>query len=1113
MKQNNNVQQISELFSKLKVVRDATKLISQDSSFSIRFLHGSSKALFLHSLLAATNKRFILLAKNSETINDYAYDLQILNDNKDNFDNNIFNLISTHKHFNLQVYNSSFIAEIVDSISRFSTAKSALAMALPDTFDIKIPNKNSVKKHFLTLKKGQTLSLQQFATQLALNGFQKEQFVSMNGEYAVRGGIIDVFAPNMSNPFRIELWGEQIDSIRYFDSLSQRSKQEIDEIEFIDSMFIEQSEGNANIFEFIPNDTIFIIDSPDSIDVSANYLQSISKYQYIKINPISNTTLTLNSTPQPAMNSNIQRFVSELHKNQKLGINTFVAADSEVQTERLKNLVESIISNEFEPQSTINTRFTEDINLIKNDLDINAINWKYKSLSSGFYILDYGIAYFVENEIFARVKNTRSNKIKQAKGITLRELKELHIGDLVVHDDKGIGKFDGFQQIEIAGNKQDCLRMLFEGDDILYVHLNYLHKVQKYSATEGVVPRLSKLGSTEWLRKKERTKRKIKDIARDLILLYATRKMQTGFAFPSDTMWQKEFEASFIYEDTTDQTRTTIDVKKDMESEHPMDRLVCGDVGFGKTEIAIRAAFKATNAGKQTAVLVPTTILAQQHYFSFLERIAKYPINIDVISRFRTLKEQKEILTRLKEKKIDIIIGTHRLLSKDIKFNDLGLLIVDEEHRFGVSAKEKLRQIKANVDTLTLTATPIPRTLNFSLMGARDLSQIETPPRNRLPIETEVNTWDSDIVAKTILNELKRNGQVFLVNDKIQGLEKIEDELRMLLPSVRFATIHGQMPPIQVEDVMKDFIDKKYDVLLSTKIIESGIDIPNANTIIINNAQNFGLAELYQLRGRVGRSSIQAYCYLLVPSFATLTSKSLKRLLAIEEFTDLGSGLQLALRDLEIRGAGDLLGAEQSGFITEIGFELYQKVLEEAVTELKRDEFSDIFEKNKSEMPKLDNEEIKIEIDTDAFFPPEYISEDTERFYYYKLLYNAKTNAELTEIKNELSDRFGKIPNEVQELLFAIRLRIAALDTGFTRIQLKPFSLTLEFPNKENTEFYEKVFPIILDTLQLYDDVNLIQEKDTLILKKLFNEHNRNISRSIALDLLWNIKKNIEANF
>ncbi|MDR0927537.1 MAG: transcription-repair coupling factor [Ignavibacteria bacterium] len=1086
---------VLNIFKNLRFVKQSVALVNTtEDSFGAKMLFGSAKSLYIASLYAMTQKHYIVLAPSNEVAADYIDDLALLLPNAA-----VFLLNAYHKQSNIKLGNDTFLAELIDSIARFKSAEHSIAVATPDVFNNIIPNANAIQHHFCTLRKKQILDIQQFTTQLSLNGFQKEQYVSRSGEYAVRGGIIDIFAPNMQDPVRVELWDDEIDSIRFFDTLSQRSKVEMEQVDFIDSIFVnEKEETGTSIFEYLAQaneQCIFIIDSPESIDFTKQYLEPIGDYRKININPLGNVAVNITCTPQPNMHSSVQRLAMEMQRNISLGIPVFIAADGDIHLYRIQDLVQDLAE--------------EDTNV--ND----AVQWLNASLSTGFYMLDDKLAYFVENEVFQRTRNSKKDKVNVAKGITLRELKQLNIGDLIVHEDKGIGKFDGFKSIEMGGSKQDCLKMIFADNDVLYVHLNYLHKVQKYSAADGVVPRLSKLGSTEWLRKKDRTKRKLKDIARDLIQLYAKRKMQKGFAFPTDTTWQKEFEASFIYEDTIDQARTTIEVKRDMESENPMDRLVCGDVGFGKTEIAIRAAFKAASAGKQTAVLVPTTILAQQHYQSFTERINRYPIKVDTISRFRSKTEQKEIIQNLKENKIDILIGTHRLLSKDIEFKNLGLLVIDEEHRFGVGAKEKLRQLKANVDTLTLTATPIPRTLNFSLMGARDLSQMETPPRNRLAVETEISDWSIELVTKIVLREIKRGGQCFIVNDKILGLDKMLMDLQMAMPSVRLAEIHGQMPPAHIEDVMAKFIEKKYDVLLSTKIIESGIDIPNANTIIINNSQNFGLAELYQLRGRVGRSTIQAYCYLLIPSINHLATNSLRRLLAIEEFSDLGSGLQLAMRDLEIRGSGDLLGAEQSGFISEIGFDLYQKVLEEAVMELKHDEFGDIFkDENASSMPKFDNDEINIETDTDAYFPPDYIADDTERFNYYKALYDAKSNVELKDLVKELEDRFGKLPPLAQELVYVVRLRIAALNTGFTRIHLRPNELVIEFPNGDNRDYYEKVFPIVLDTLQLYDDMNLEQHKDKLLVRKRFTDaDNIANSRDLAIDFIWKVKKTIELNF
>jgi transcription-repair coupling factor (superfamily II helicase) len=1103
---NHNI--LLNTFSNYKFVKQSVDFIKNSvSSFGIKILFGSAKSLFVASLLQKIpNRKFVLLVPNIEAQHIFIDDLNLLFDDK----NKIFNFSYFYKHNNIKLEQNTSLIELIDNAARFQNSDNAIAVATPDIFNIFIPNADNVKHHLCTLKTKQTLDIQQFTTQLSLNGFQKEQYVSKTGEYAVRGGIIDIFAPNMPDPVRVELWGDEIDSIRIFDILSQRSKKEIYEVSFIDSLFVsEENNLGTLLFEYFSDDTIFIIDTPDAINFNVDTFNELNNFRKINLNPLRKVEIEVNCSPQPKFNSSVQRLALELKEYNKLKLNTFVVADGDIHLNRLKDLVESLTTLDI-PTSDNKYDLEFDVDSI-----IENTNWLNTALNSGFYLLNEKLVYIVENEIFSRIKNSKANKINKAKGITLKELKQLNIGDYLVHEDKGIGKFAGFHTVEMGGTKQDCLKMLFVDDDILYVHLNYLHKVQKYSAAEGVLPKLSKLGSTEWLRKKDRTKKKIKDIARDLIMLYAKRKMQKGFAYPPDTTWQKEFEASFIYEDTIDQARTTLEVKKDMESGIPMDRLVCGDVGFGKTEIAIRAAFKAASSGKQTAVLVPTTILAEQHFQSFRERINKYPVKVETISRFRSKSEQKEIIQNLKGNKIDILIGTHRILSKDIEFKNLGLLIIDEEHRFGVGAKEKLRQLKINIDTLTLTATPIPRTLNFSLMGARDLSQMETPPRNRLPIETEINEWNIDFVSTKIMDEIKREGQVFIVNDKIDGLEKMQIDLQMVLPTIRFAIIHGQMQPALIEDVMEKFIKKRYDVLLSTKIIESGIDISNVNTIIINNAQNFGLAELYQLRGRVGRSIIQAYCYLMIPNFGHLSTKALRRLLAIEEFSDLGSGLQLALRDLEIRGSGDLLGAEQSGFITEIGFDLYQKVLDEAVRELKKEEFSDLFNEPKDEMLKFDNDEINIDIDNEAYFPRDFIPDDTERFNYYKMLFEADNNIKLNDIKIELEDRFGKLPAEVLELLKVVRLRIAAMNTGFTRIQLRPNILLIEFPPSTNKEYYEKIFPIVIDIVNTMEGIQLSQEKEKLVLtKKLAPNLLQEVTNmDFAIDFLWKIKKNIEAHF
>ena len=652
------------------------------------------------------------------------------------------------------------------------------------------------------------------------------------------------------------------------------------------------------------------------------------------------------------------------------------------------------------------------------------------------------------------MKRRGTAKRKKFKGFTQKEFQQLKRGDFVVHQDYGIGRFAGLQKIKVRGVETEVMKLVYDESDALYVHLNFIDRVQKYSSQEGHTPTLSKLGGSDWGRLKSRARKKIKDIARDLIKLYARRKHEQGFTFAVDTHWQKEMEASFLYEDTPDQATSTVDVKRDMEQPSPMDRLICGDVGFGKTEVAVRAAFKAVMNGKQVAVLVPTTILAHQHFHTFIDRIGRYSVRVESLTRFRSKNEQREVLEALEEGKVDILIGTHRLLSKDVVFKDLGLLIIDEEQRFGVASKEKLRQFRANVDTLTLTATPIPRTLQFSLMGARDLSLINTPPRNRIPIQTEIAQFDLQLIHEVIMKELHRGGQVYFVHDRVQNIDLIRAMLEEHIPKARFHVAHGQMKGHTLEKAMMDFLEKKYDVLLCTKIIESGIDIPSVNTIIINRADRFGLAELYQLRGRVGRSNIQAYAYLLTPPLSVLPRVTLRRLQAIQEFTELGSGFNLAMRDLEIRGAGNLLGGEQSGFILEMGFEMYQRVVEEAVAELKNEEFNELVDQNAREEKKKKGETV-IETDIVALIPDIYIEHDAERLDIYRRLYRCESLGDLITMRTELKDRFGEYPEEVEQLFMQIELKVIAAKIGFIKVELEGEILLLYFPPSEEKTFYD----------------------------------------------------------
>ncbi|MBU2637139.1 MAG: transcription-repair coupling factor, partial [Bacteroidetes bacterium] len=667
------------------------------------------------------------------------------------------------------------------------------------------------------------------------------------------------------------------------------------------------------------------------------------------------------------------------------------------------------------------------------------------------------IAVLTEHEIFGRLKRRSSTGKRRFRGISFKELSQLKRGDYVVHIDHGIGVFSGLQKIKVGGIEQEVIKLQYLDKDTLYVNINYVNRIQKYSSQEGHVPKLHKLGEKDWERTKQRAKKRIKDIARDLIRIYAMRKKEKGFGFSSDSHWQKELEASFMYKDTPDQARTTEEIKRDMENVAPMDRLICGDVGFGKTEVAVRAAFKAVMDNKQVAILVPTTILAQQHYNTFRDRLDRYSVKVECLSRFKTKKEQNKILEDLKSARVDIIIGTHRLLSHDVIFKDIGLLIIDEEHRFGVTAKEKLRMLKTTVDTLTLTATPIPRTLHFSLMGSRDLSLMNTPPQNRLPIITEIipatdgrqTHWR--VIREAILKELHRGGQVFFVHDRVQNISEIVSLIQDHVPESRVRAAHGQMRGHDLENIMNDFLGKKIDVLVATKIIESGLDIPNVNTIVVNRADKFGMAELYQLRGRVGRSNVQAYAYLLTPPLNILPRHSIRRIQAIEEFTELGSGFNLAMRDLEIRGAGNLLGAEQSGYILEMGFETYEKILEQAVHELKDEEFKELFANEKLPSPKI---ETLVETDIEALIPDFYVEKDYERLEIYRRLYKIENVIEINNIRLELQDRFGEYPPEVENLLQIIGLRITAAQYKIQKVELKGTQLSITLPDKDDLDFY-----------------------------------------------------------
>ena len=1009
---------------------------------------------------------------------------------------------------------TSSIAQI-ETLKALTLGDQLLVVASPQSIAEKVPPPEQFAQTIIELKANQEYKFQELITRLEELGFVRKDFVETYGDVAVRGGIIDVFSHVGENPVRFEFWGDTIESIREFDVLSQRSIRELktasivpamstDVRDYTDSSQIADSADGSqwgSLFDYLQRDACVILDEPAAIEREINEivhdetseifsahetLSRANQFPRIVNSFVGSGRVDINvgSSVQPAFNGSINQLVNSLEKFSNENYTLYLTSDTKAESDRLMELIEEVnISPDEVRGSSFEVRGKsievgiEELNPPTSSLEPHLgihnshraldlrVEYLSETLHSGFIFHAAKIAVFTEHEVFNRLRRRGLPKRHRFKGFSQKELHQLKRGNYVVHVDHGIGVFDGLKKIKVAGIEQEVMKVLFLEEDVLYVNLNFTNRVQKYSSQEGHVPKLDRLGSPDWNRAKARAKKRIKDIARDLMKLYARRKNERGFSFSPDTHWQKELEASFMYEDTPDQASATIAVKQDMENSSPMDRLICGDVGFGKTEIAVRAAFKAVMDGKQVGILVPTTILALQHYNTFQDRLSRYTTRIENLTRFKSKKEQQTIVEALTKGSIDIIIGTHRLLSKDIAFKDLGLLVIDEEHRFGVTSKEKLRQLKATVDTLTLTATPIPRTLHFSLMGARDLSLINTPPRNRLPIVTEIITASDSrqthwqIIREAIVKELHRGGQIYVVHDRVQNIEAIADQVRSHIPEARVHAAHGQMQGHELEKTMLDFLEKKYDVLVATKIIESGLDIPNVNTIIINRADRFGLAELYQLRGRVGRSNVQAYAYLLIPPLNVLPKQTLRRLQAIEEFTELGSGFNLAMRDLEIRGAGNIFGAEQSGFIMEMGFEMYERIVREAVEELKHEEFKDAFQFQKAET-RISHPvpvETIIESDIEAIIPDFYIESDTERFDIYRRLYHAASLEDMQAMRDELQDRFGEYPEEVEHLFQLVDLRLAVSRAGFRKVVLEENALMITLPDESDKQFYGSV--------------------------------------------------------
>ena len=1052
---------------------------STSGSLHLQNIHGSLDAVLFAAVHKSTRANHLIILHDKEEASYFQNDLQNLLGKAEI----LFFPMSYKRPYEYDEIENANVLMRSETLNRLSNhPESNIIITYPEALSEKVINKKSLASNTFLVIKGEKLDREFLEEFLHSYDFEKTDFVYEAGQFAVRGGIIDVFSFANELPFRIELFGEEVDSIRSFDPGSQLSVDTLDKISLMPNVQTRlMQEERQSFFEFLSSNTrVWLKDAELTRDVisrsydkaslsfdkilresgqtkvsfephqlfekGTDFEQRLKNFACIEFGQRfffqASKKFEFKSSVQPSFNKNFELLAANLLEHQQKGFGNFIAAEQPRQVERLHEI------------------FSE----IHPDLKFQSLDF---SLREGFVDFQQKVVCYTDHQIFERYHRYRvKEKFSKSKALTFRELQSLQPGDFVTHIDYGIGKFAGLEKKEVNGVEQEAIRLVFRDDDLLTVSIHALHKISKYSGKEGAPPSISKLGSGEWESKKAKVKKKVKDIAKELIALYAKRKSAPGFAFAPDSFLQAELETSFIYEDTPDQAKATEDVKKDMQQPHPMDRLVCGDVGFGKTEVAIRAAFKATTEGKQVAVLVPTTILAMQHWRTFSERLSEFPVKIEYISRFKTDKEIKEIIAEVKSGNINIIIGTHRVVSKDIEFKDLGLLIIDEEQKFGVKTKDRLKELKVNVDVLTLTATPIPRTLHFSLMGARDLSIIATPPPNRQPVTTELHTFDEAKIRDAVSFELRRGGQVFFVHNRVSDIEQIANTVFKLVPDSRIGIAHGQMDGDRLEKVMVKFIEGEYDVLVSTNIIESGLDIPNSNTIIINNAHLFGLSDLHQMRGRVGRSNKKAFCYLLTPPTVGLSSDSRKRLAALEEFSELGDGFKVAMRDLDIRGAGNLLGAEQSGFITDLGFDTYHKILDDAIQELKETEFKDLFAEELSEKAKLIVPDCVIETDLEILIPDDYIANASERLQLYATLDNIGDEASLEKFSTSLKDRFGVYPNQVEQLINTVRLRWMGEQLGFEKIAMKNGKLRLYFVSGNEAYFKSALFGKILAFVQ-----------------------------------------------
>lgn len=1066
------------------------------NNFYFSGLKGSTPSLLAAVLYENLNITSLFICTDKEEAHYVANDLQNLISEKEIL---IFPT-SYKKPYQFEETDNANVLMRAEVLNRLNLKdkKSEIIITYPEALTEKVISRKTLVENTMTARVAEQIDINFISELLTNYEFEKTDFVYEPGQFSIRGGIVDIFSFGNELPYRLELFGNEIESIRTFDpntQLSVENKQAISIIPNVQNKLIMSS--TESFLNFVPDNTIVYLfdlqilketldnnfkraseefekkkDVPQNLvakpeekfENTSSFELQLNRYRIIEVGTRQSykeaKKYTFNFKPQPPFKKDFNLLCQNFAENQGKGYTNYILSESNTQYEKLLS-----IFSEIDPNVSIHH-----INL---------------SIKEGFIDENLKIACYTDHQIFERFYRYKSKeRHSKSKAITLKELRTLQPGDYVTHTDYGIAKFVGLEKIEMNGVQQEAIRLLFKDNDLMKVSILALHKISKYAGKDGEVPTMSKLGSQEWENKKKAVKKKVKEIAIDLIGLYAKRKAAPGFAYSKDNYLQAELETSFIYEDTPDQAKSTEDVKQDMMKPHPMDRLVCGDVGFGKTEVAIRAAFKAACDSKQVAVLVPTTILAMQHYKTFKTRLEKFPVRVEYISRFRSAKQISETLERVKEGKTDILIGTHKLIGKNVKFKDLGLLVIDEEQKFGVAVKEKLKEIKVNVDTLTLTATPIPRTLHFSLMGARDLSIISTPPPNRIPVTTEVHTFNEAVIRDAIATELKREGQAFIVHNRVSDLYTIADMVKRLVPDCKAAVAHGQMEGDELENVMLKFMEGEFDVLVSTNIIESGLDIPNANTILINNAHHFGLSDLHQMRGRVGRSNKKAFCYLMTPPISTLTGDARKKLSALEEFSDLGDGFKVAMRDLDIRGAGNLLGAEQTGFISDIGYEMYHKLLDETIQDLKENEFRALFETDLKQTAKDILPECSIETDLAIIIPENYVSNISERLSLYNELDNLENPAALEAFIIKLQDRFGPLPDEVKDLIETVKLRWVAEKLNFEKLTLKNGIMKCQINANTKQEYFGgAVFGKILDYIKNNPKKSSIKDmKDKLII-------------------------------